>query len=149
MTSDRSYENRHAGQQRYAVIEFCRSADTAWEKIASHKYDWLGMKNASTFVFGRPPAGGFHGSGAMTIGTPGADGAPASTDHVVEVRVPHSSGVTRHLHASAEAARAAFASTVVELGEQDGSSGLFRVALVANGVVEDEQLVVRLLPNAI
>ena len=148
MVSDRSYEGRHAGQQRYAVIEFCASAETAWAKIESNKYDWLGMKG-SKFVFGRPPAGGFGGSGAMTIGMPGTDGTPASTDHMVEVRVPGGAGPTRLLHATAEAARVEYCETVARLGERDGSSGLFRVRLVTGGATEDEQLVVRLLPNVL
>jgi hypothetical protein len=71
VVSDRSYENMRAGQQRYAVVEFCAKAETAWAKIASGKYDWLGMKR-STFIFGRPPAGSGFGSGALTVGTPRA-----------------------------------------------------------------------------
>lgn len=149
MVSERSYENRHAGQQRYAAIEFCANAETAWAKIESRKYDWLGMKR-STFVFGRPPASrAIGGSGAMTIGTPGADGTPASTNHVIEIRVPGGVGPTRHLHATAEAARADYRETIARLAEPDGSSGLFRVRLVTNAITEDEQLVVRVLPNVL
>ncbi|WP_028929128.1 hypothetical protein [Pseudonocardia asaccharolytica] len=132
MTSNRSYENLRAGQQRYAVIEFCSNAEAAWAKIASRKYDWLGVKD-SIFVFGRPPAGGMTGGGAMTIGTPGADGTPASADHVVEVRVPGGPGPSRLLHATADSARAEYRAMLEQLGEPDGASGLFRVSLITNG----------------
>lgn len=52
--SDRSYENYKPGQQLYSVIEFCNDAGTLWGKLASHKWDWLGVHKSGKFVLGRP-----------------------------------------------------------------------------------------------
>ena len=142
--NDRSYEGRHAGQQRYAVIEFCSNEETAWRKIASGKYDWLGMKR-DTFVFGRPPAGGgLRGGGSMTLQQAGADGT-----HVVETYVPLGRVPTRRLFATPDRARTEYEAIIEHLRTPDGSSGMFKVRLIVDSEVEAEELVVRTLPNVI
>jgi hypothetical protein len=138
-----SFEIMRAGQQLYAVIEFCSTPEAAWAKIESGHYDWLGMKGQK-FVFGRPPVNrSTVGVPAISHGDPGADGA-----HVVEVRIP-GSAFGQYLHATAEAAWSAYYEAIDRLQAPDGSSGLWRVRLIANGAVESEQLVVRLLPNVL
>jgi hypothetical protein len=142
VVSDRSYENKRPGQQLYAVIEFCTKRETAWGKIGSGKYDWLGMKG-DTFVFGRPQTP--HGLTATVVGDvthPGADGS-----HVVEVRTPTSTNPSRTLHTTAADARAAFRDEVARLQVPDGSSGMWKLRLIIDRQLVDEEFVVRTLPN--
>ncbi len=42
----------------YAHIEFCRNAETLWNKLQSGNWDWLGVHPSGNFVLGRPPVGG-------------------------------------------------------------------------------------------
>ena len=142
VVSDRSYENKRPGQQLYAVIEFCKKCETAWGKIRSGKYDWLGMKG-DTFVFGRPPfPRGLTGTMVGVVTHPGADGS-----HVVEVQTPTSTNPSRSLHATAADARAAFLDEVARLQAHDGSSGMWKLRLIIDRQLVHEEFVVRTLPN--
>lgn len=149
MTADRSAENWRAGQQRYAVLEFCNDPETLWGKMESRQWDWLGVRERrgrKTFVVGRPrQSRGFEGRGTGTVRYPGE---PIYDDTFrVTTQEPADDRVSSTQHRSAEAARAAFHERVAELQATTGDSGLFRVRLYIDGGLADETLVVRALPN--
>jgi hypothetical protein len=148
---DRTYEGRHAGQQRYAVIEFCSSPQTLWKKMESGHWDWLGVvesKGSRRFVLGRPPT--TKGMTIRAIGTVTYPGEPEYDDTFrVTVQTPADDRIPAKRFGTAEGARAAFHARIKELQAPTGDSGLFRVRLYVDGKLDAEELVVRALPNVL
>lgn len=140
--SSRSYEAYEPGQPLYRVIEFCREPKALWDKIESGHWQWLGIRPDGMFVLGRPPR---HGLDAQVAGTAAEEGTdPASR---IEFRAPRH-GMSARQFSSPEAARAAFGAFIAAEGP-DGMKGpgIWRVRLITDGHLEDEQLVVRKRTN--
>lgn len=139
---------RTADQQLYAMMEFCTTAEALWGKIASGHWDWLGVKgggNRKTYVLGRPRLGQVSFNASISAREGDVDG-----QHRVEVRVPHNSKPTVHEYKTTASARAGYATTIEDLQKRrNGGSGLWRVRLVIENVTEDEELVVKTLPNVL
>lgn len=151
--SVRSEGNYEAGQQRYAVIEFCNTAEALWGKIRSGNWDWLGVKEdrnrrRTTFVLGRPalPVGELTASvrGVMMGATEGVNGYRIATPQS-ERRGEAPSGVW---FASFEEAQTAFARKPGELlDENRPGSALFKLTLLHDGREVDTKLIVKARPN--
>ncbi len=56
----------------YKHIEFCRDAETLWEKIKSGRWDWLGVHPGGQFVLGSPRLPRITSYAALTVGSEGA-----------------------------------------------------------------------------
>ena len=150
--SARSEGNYEAGQQRYAVIEFCNTKEALWGKIRSGNWDWLGVKEdrrgRTTFVLGRPavPVSELTASvqGVMTAATEGVNGYRIATPHS-ERRGEAPSGVW---FASFEEARTAFVRKQSELRDENRpGSALFKLTLIQDGREVDTALIVKARPN--
>jgi hypothetical protein len=151
--SVRSEGNYEAGQQRYAVIEFCNTAEALWGKIRSGNWDWLGVKEdrnrrRTTFVLGRPalPVGELTASvrGVMMGATEGVNGYRIATPQS-ERRGEAPSGVW---FASFEEAQTAFARKQGELlDENRPGSALFKLTLLHDGREVDTKLIVKARPT--
>jgi hypothetical protein len=149
VSEGRSAETWRAGQQRYAVVEFCDDPETLWGKLESRRWDWLGVRERpgrKTFVVGRPrQSRGFEIRVTATVRNPGE---PIYDDTFrVTTQEPADDRVSSTKHGSAKAAWAAFRARVAELQAPTGDSGLCRVRLYIDGSLADEALVVRALPN--
>jgi hypothetical protein len=142
---NRSAEHLVRGQQLYAVIEFCQTAENLWGKIESGHWDWLGVKEQAdgrrTFVVGRPAIARGGVSGSATVRAKGADGR-----HRVLVRTPGRPPSGDEL-VTEDDARARYERTIEELRTGVGSSGLWRVSLYVDNQLVAEEFVVRAIPN--
>jgi hypothetical protein len=144
---ERSSEHLRPGQQIYAVIEFCNSPETLWRKIQSGKWDWLGVKQTAgrtTFIVGRPRIARMSVQAAGTAIESGADGR-----YRVEVTIPTFSGVSGRHCLTADGARADYREKLARFRSGGEGSGLFRVRLLVDGIVEEEELVVRAISNVL
>jgi hypothetical protein len=54
MASQRSHAHTQLGQQLYPVLEQCRKPEVLWAKLATGRYDWLGVRRNGKYVLGRP-----------------------------------------------------------------------------------------------
>lgn len=154
MTSEdeapRSYQDYSAGQQHYAVIEFCNTSEALWGKLVSGHWDWLGVKDEGrrhTFVLGRPARSGVRSG----IGSWERTAAGATGEHHVIVEVPQRRvqlrRASRETCLTADAARELYARKLARLAQRDGSSGIYRVSLYVDSRKEAEEVVVRTMPN--
>jgi hypothetical protein len=128
---------------RYARIEFCRNADTLWDKIKSGRYDWIGVHPEGQFIVGSPPLG----SGPTMRVAPELihRGAEAGRHGVlVEHPIGRAGGTW---YASEDDAKAAFLEKVKE--EKAGSDGpvLKRVYRVEDGEERESEVIVVRAPN--
>jgi len=150
MTSERSQEGLSAGQQLYAVIEFCTDPETLWGKIKSGEWDWLGVyesKGRRRFILGRPRLSRIVVKAALTTSEGGV--APGDTKHRLEIHYPDFAVPSVSIYRTPEGARDGFAERIATLGERPGSSVLLRAKLFVNGDLEREELVVRPRPNVL
>jgi hypothetical protein len=148
-TTSRSYAAHAVGQQLYAVVEFCSSAETLYGKIESGHWDWLGVAEKGrkkTFILGRPSRArrGFDARGG---GGPVAAGAESGR-HGVEVREPHPTfkAPGTSWWATPEDAEIDYERQIKRLREGPGSA-VYKVGLVLDGVTVRTEIVVRALPN--
>jgi hypothetical protein len=124
----------------YESLSFCKTADALWAKLASGGWDWLGVKpDDRTFVLGAPrrPLGQALMAAGTVIGVDAAVG-----EFGVRVRVPRFSPTSDTWCSGEDEAREEYGRTLEALGEP-GKPGLFRVELIINRQVAEEETLVR------
>jgi hypothetical protein len=126
----------------YRTIEFCRNANTLWGKIESGRWDWLGVHPDGKFVLGSPAQARSRVSAAASVVRAGAEAGRFD----VKIYTPDGPGPSVESLPTNEAARAAFEAECVRLAEGDRPC-LYRVTLVLDGVLTDEEFVVTLPPT--
>lgn len=146
--NERSREGLARGQQLYAAIEFCSSAETLWGKIASGNWDWLGVRRSAngrlSYVVGSPPTSkGFQSRAVGIVSEVGVSEHHRTTIQTPDLPEP---GPPRH-YASAAAAAAGFDEIIRLFEMENGSSGLILVRLYEGDTVTRSRLVVRARPN--
>jgi hypothetical protein len=144
MAPERSHADAGVGHQLYPVLEQCKKPEVLWAKLATGKYDWLGVRRNGRYVLGRPRL------------SPVVPEAPARSPDPVEDahRVECTSPVQRVPRWEAFETRAEAEETFLRMVEGDPitplqSSGVWRVRLVVHGRSVDERLVVRPLPRMV
>ena len=135
------------GGPLYQYIEFCRNAETLWNKLQEGRWDWLGRKPDGQFVLGRPRRYLESTVGALSVvGT-----EPGAKQGRHGVRVYRWNGQP-NLQPSTEwvtdavKARVRFKEQVERLEDPQRSPILARVILIEDGQVSDERFVAQLPP---
>jgi len=128
----------------YEKIEFCRNAKTLWGKLQSGRWGWLGVHPNGQFVLGSPRQG--KGSTMMGAFTTGRGGAVPG-EHGVYVKTPLGPGPSKTWCQTGQQAREEFRTTVDSLRDESKGPGLFKVELIEQGSVVDEELIVRRPPT--
>jgi hypothetical protein len=140
---DRTHEKLEAGQQLYALISHCRRPQKLWKRLATGRYDWLGVRADGRFVLGQPRLAPVHPTAPHVSKAEGADGS-----HRVEYAGPLDKRPSEEWYGSAEEARAAFDRVISnESVAPFRTSGVWRVRLIAAGEPIAEELVVHRLPR--
>jgi hypothetical protein len=138
---NRSHADIALGEQLYAVLEQCRKPEVLWDKLASGKYDWLGVRRNGKYVLGRP-----------RLSAVPEDFRPAPDDardrHRIEALAPLQRAARWEAYATPEEATETFRRLV--RGDPITplrTTGVWRARLVLDGRSVEERLVVRPLPR--
>ncbi len=142
MTTQRSHGHTELGQQLYPVLEQCRKPEALWAKLATGKYDWLGVRRNGKYVLGRP---------RLSTVVPDDPASPPDDErdpHRIECLGPLQRTPRWESYPTPDEARDAFRRIV------DGDpitplqhSGVWRARLVLDGRSVEQRLVVRPLPR--
>ncbi len=129
----------------YDKIEFCSNPKALWGKIASGRYDWLGVNTKHKYVVGSPraPGGRIRPPGFSTSASaetkPGEYGAGSC--------MPGTPWGNRWTD-NAEDARSEYVRLRRQLEEGQGDKPmLYKIRLITDGSVEDEDYIVSLPTN--
>src|SRR5215213_8991219 len=120
----------------YEMIEFCRNAEALWGKVASGRWDWLGVHPDGKYVVGSPR----QGKGFTMMATPAirkGDAKPG--EYGVYVRTPLGPGPSKTWYQTGQQAREGFRTTVDSLRDESKGPGLFKVERVEKGFIADEE----------
>ena len=143
MTTQHSYADARAGQQLYAVLTQCRRPQALWDKLATGRYDWLGVRSNGRYVLGQPRLTPLTSRDPVLHRAPGADG-----QHRVEYRGPLDRGANQEWYVSQGDARDGYDRVLADdPGSAIPSSGVWLVRLYVRGVLAGEELLVRRLPK--
>lgn len=127
----------------YEKIEFCRNAEALWGKVASGRWDWLGVHPDGKYVVGSPRQGkGFTMMATPTIRK--GDAKPG--EHGVYVRPLLGPGPSKTWYQTEQQAYEEFRTTVNSLSESN-VPGLFKVERIEKGFIADEEWIVRRPPT--
>jgi hypothetical protein len=143
MSRNRTHEALEAGQQLYPVISHCRRPQKLWKKLASGRYDWLGVRADGRFVLGQPRLAPIRSTAPEVSKADGADGS-----HRIEYAGPLDRQPSQRWYATEEEARGAF-----DRGRSPASaspfltSGVWQLRLFVSGQPAAEELVVHRLPK--
>jgi hypothetical protein len=136
MSTDRSI---YGTEPVYERLSFCDSPDTLWRKLQSGGWDWLGVKpDERTFVLGAPRRPRSGGMAALTVTRAGA----VPGEFGVRVRTPRFAPTSDAWCSSEDEAREEYRRTLDAIGEP-GKPALFRIELVIEGEVAEEETLVR------
>ncbi|MGY1643385.1 hypothetical protein ACI782_19950 [Geodermatophilus sp. SYSU D00703] len=143
MSSQRSHAHTELGQQLYPVLEQCRKPEVLWAKLATGRYDWLGVRRNGKYVLGRPRLS------AVVREDPAAPAPDDARDrHRIECLAPLQRTPRWESYPTVDEARDAFRRVVAgDPVTPLQSSGIWRARLVLDGRPAEERLVVRSLPR--
>jgi hypothetical protein len=144
MTSQRSHAHVELGRQLYPILEQCPKPEVLWAKLATGRYDWLGVRRNGKYVLGRPRLS------AVVAEDPSAPLPDDARDpHRIECLGPLQRIPRWESYPTADEARETFA----RMGAGDPitplqNSGIWQARLVLDGRSAEERLVVRPLPGS-
>lgn len=131
----------------YQYIEFCRNAQTLWNKLQEGRWDWLGRKPDGQFVLGRPSRAR-NGAQVFPVGLQRND-PENKKQHGVKTYIwmgwPDSPPGALWF-ASTEEARTAFKDQIAYLNAPEQRPILAKVVLIENKNPTDEQFVAQTPP---
>lgn len=140
-----SHNDDRVGQQLYATIEYCPDAETLWRRVESGHWDWLGVVKRDgrpMYVLGAPSIARSPG----TVSTLIARARGTRERGRVVVQTPNGSR-SESSYATLADAQAGFGRQLARLASSDANAGLYRIRLLLDGQLVDEQFVAHSAPD--